>query len=239
MCPRCGRAALYGLVSDPVSHPAVLARASRVLASSPGGPAIGDARRRLKEGQPLIVGLSRADVEVVQGRLVDAGLVARIGPAPEGSPPLSRPPGALLGRREAVAASLLLAGAVAWVVLGRGSRGEVTAGPRPPTFGLSVFLQESSDGRLHLQGTAEARSIGPLPAGDLELVVRTERDGSHILTATVPEAQARSSPQRSAVTRSLTFRIPVSRWRFAGQREVDVEGRWGRWRSEPQIVRVP
>jgi hypothetical protein len=230
---------LYGLVADPVTHPGVLARASRVLVSSPGGPALGEARRRLKEGQPLIVGLSRADTEAVQGRLVDAGVIARIGPAPEGSPPLSRPPGSLLRRREVAVAGLLLVGALAWLILGPAGHRPANPGPRPPAFALSVFLLASDDGQLYLQGTAQARTTGTAPKGDLELVVRTERDGGRILTAQVPEAQAKSWAQGSAVTRSVAFRLPVSRWRFAGQRDVAVEGRWGAWRSEPQAVRVP
>jgi hypothetical protein len=231
---------LYGLVAEPVSHPAVLTRASRVLSTSPGGPPVGEARRRLKEGAPLIVGLSRADTEAVQGRLVDVGLVARIGPAPEGTAPVSQPPGTLFGRRESAVAGLLLAGSLAWLVLTPGGRRVPSPPPpRPPTFALSVFLHSASDGRLYLQGSAQARSTGPSPTGDLEIVIRTERDGGHILTTQVPEATAKSWMEAAATTRNVTFKLPVARWRFAGQHDVEVEGRWGRWRSDPQMVAVP
>ena len=63
--------------------------------------------------------------------------------------------------------------------------------------------------------------------------------GGGILTARIPEASATLWTEGRATTRSLAFRLPVSGWRFAGQREVQVEGLWGHWRSTPQAVRVP
>src|SRR5262245_45369498 len=90
-CSKCGRDLLYGLVAGPVDNRLLMSRAARVLAAVANGPAMVEARRRLAEGLPLIVGLSRAEAETLQQQLVGLGLVPRLGPAPEGTEPLHPP----------------------------------------------------------------------------------------------------------------------------------------------------
>ena len=58
---------LYGLVAPPLSDPRVQDRVAAVLASVPGGPGRLEGRRRVREGLPLIVGLSRERTEELQG----------------------------------------------------------------------------------------------------------------------------------------------------------------------------
>lgn len=126
-CSHCGRSLLYGLIAAPVHDSARVDAAARVLVSWPGGPGLGDARQRVAEGLPLLVGLSRQDADDLQGKLVDLGLLPRIGPAPEGTQPLSAAARAF-GLKSAVAVALVAAGAAAyWLVSG--------PGPTPPTPG--------------------------------------------------------------------------------------------------------
>lgn len=111
-CSKCGRSLLYGLVAGPVDDALLLNRAARVLASVVNGPSLGEARRRLAEGMPLIVGLSRSDADKLRQQLVELGLVPRLGPAPEGTEPLRAP------RRAAPRAVwLALAGCAMMVIL--------------------------------------------------------------------------------------------------------------------------
>lgn len=111
-CPQCGRSLLYGLLAAPIHDPALLERAARVLGAVPGGPGMPEARRRLASGAPLAVGLSRADTEELQDKLVGLGLVPRIGPAPEGTPPLAASD-RRLGRGLLIAAAAAIAIATA------------------------------------------------------------------------------------------------------------------------------
>ena len=240
----------------------MLERAAAVLAASPGGPA--EARRRLTEGLPLIVGLSRADTEKVQGRLVDLGLIPRIGPAPPGTTPLSKSSSAGILWPAIFIASLAGAGSVFWFVAGPGSArpgasptpsagpqalAGAPASPSTPTpepafpLILRVEVQRVADGGLVLVGAAQVRTTDTPPSGDLSLVVRAGSTGAIVLNEYVPEAQARThtrvTDDTAIVTKSLAFRLPLDEGRFADGREAVVEASWGLWTSPPISLTLP
>lgn len=263
-CSGCGRAVLYGLVANPVHDPRVVDRASRILSAAPGGPSLGEATRRIYEGLPLIVGLSREDTEKVQERLVNLGLLPRIGPAPQGTRPLgSAPAPAPSPRRWAVGMAVVAAlGGSLWLALGGGTstpravvspasaatpRGVPSPPPPTPTaippedrVLLRVSVMPEEDGSLTLAGVAEVRTLEDPPNDPLLLTARAE--GGEVVNASVPDSSARLYPTAiggaKGVAKMLPFRVPIESARLAGSREMVLEAGWGRWRSGPTRVRL-
>lgn len=257
---------LYGLVANPVHDPRVVDRASRILSAAPGGPGLGEARRRISEGLPLIVGLSREDTEKVQEKLVDLGLLPRIGPAPEGTTPLgaaSRPAPAP-GHRAAVLAVVAALGGSLWFAWGgatstpRPADASPASAPTPPDLPsppqpapsaipaedrvfLRVSVMRGEDGSLTLAGVAEVRTTENPPNDPLVLTARAE--GGEVVNASVPDSDARLYPTAmggaKGVAKMLSFRVPVESARLAGSREIVLEAGWGRWRSGPTHVSLP
>lgn len=237
-----------------------------MLASLSGGPNVAEARRRLAAGLPLVVGLSRADTEDLQGRLVDLGLLPRIGPAPEGTTPLgSTPASALLPKgRTLVLAGLALLGAAAWLVVGPGPRvpeaeptatparrATVAAEPEPTPapepvpreirMELGARLQPAADGGLLLVGVAQVKTFEEPPNEPLVLTGRV--GGRDVVSASFPASATPSFAQRvgerTVHTKNLLFQVAVAPELVAGAREIVLEAAWGRWRSEPTRVPVP
>lgn len=274
-CSGCGQSLLCGLVASALHDSGLVARAARVLASTVGGPGLGEARRRLTEGLPLIVGVSRADAEELQGRLLELGLIPRLGPAPEGTVPLQAPLQTSLRRAVwlglaggAVIVAILLAlwpariprqaapavperttpVRLAPVAPRVGARQR--SSPRVPAestvpadrrLELWARVQFVGDG-LQVEGWARAPTSDAPPEGPLTLIGQAA--GAEVLSESLPESQARTRRDRGAepaapVTRTLPFRVSLTRERLGSATELVLEATWDAWRSEPLRLEIP
>jgi hypothetical protein len=206
-------------VAGEVHDPRLVDRAARLLAAAPGGPGLGEARRRLTQGLPLIVGLPWADVETLQDQLVELGLIPRLGPAPEGTAPLRGEP---VSPRRAV--WLGLAGGAMLLAIVFALRPErvppgaapavaqpttpvrqapivprVRSRPAAPPAAMTVpadrrlevgaRVQFARDG-LQIEGWASAPASDEPPAGPLTLIGRVA--GVEVLAESLPESHART-----------------------------------------------
>jgi len=228
-------------------------KGASLLAGAPGGPTEPEARRRLSEGLPLIVGLTRETTERLQDDLIGAGVIARLGPAPAGTPPLeagSDPSGG--GLRLAVAGALSVLFVAVWLlVTSSGERpaeaesptaGQATtpkpAGlveaptPEPADLELSATIEPHWRTDYSLVGIVTARTALDSPA-DLELQLRDGPDGNLIHALHV--AVSRSSREK----RSVRFRKLLHEVGFSGGEKVWLIGIWGGLYSHPVALRVP
>jgi len=263
-CPRCGQAALYGLIADPCRDLRRLEPAARLLAGTPGGPELGEARRRLMGGLPLLVGLSRPAAERLGRELSVLGLYPRIGPAPPGSRPLEPVPRGpvsiylLLAVAAAVSAmALLLVTApgheapapppTVTLVAPRPSPPPRTPEPTPdPTVEPSPPLVVAarlhwSEGQVLLAGTALLR--GPRdPSGELQLALRTVAGQVVWFGAVAPEG--------TNVSRVITEGVPSYSVRARFSTLADLRGfedvpdfrlevRWDDWATVVAVRGLP
>jgi hypothetical protein len=263
-CPRCGQGALYGLIADPCRDLRRLEPAARAVAAVPGGPELGEARRRLMGGLPLLVGLSRPAAERLGRELSVLGLHPRIGPAPPGTRPLEPSP------RGPVSTYLLLAVAAAacavvWLFMAAPRREvpspnsstatvatrlptppprtpeptpEPTAEPASPLV-VAARLRWS-EGRALLAGTAMLH--GQPPRGDLMLVLRTAAGEVAWLGTAVPEDLDVSRVIRQGVPTDLArarFAEPVDLRGFEDVADFALEARWGNWATVAEVRGLP
>ncbi len=262
-CPRCGQSALYGLIADPCRDLRRLEPAARLLAAAPGGPELGEARRRLMGGLPLLVGLTQPAAERLGRELSVLGLSPRIGPAPPGSRPLEPAPGGPALAYLALAAVTAVSAVVWLLVSGPRQEGSpvpstVTAAthpPAPPALTpeptpeptpeaasplVVVARLRWSGGRALLAGTAMLRGPRP-PRGDLALSLQTAA-GELVWLGTV-------APEDTDVSQVITQGTPryTVRARFSepldlrGWEDVAdfrLEARWDEW-TTPLVVRGP
>jgi hypothetical protein len=224
-------------VAGPLDNPGLSVRAARVLAASAGGPSHGEARRRLTQGLPLIVGISRAQAEDLQGRLVALGLVPRLGPAPDGTDPLLPP-------RHASPSRGVWLGLVGGIVLlsvllaFRAARAPQRAAPplaaRSTPVRLAAVVPRV---RARQQPAARGPAAETVPADQVELWARVqivkdgfrvegwarirtpdapagplvllgEVAGAEVLNASLAEAQARRGRARAEPDGAVTWTMP-------------------------------
>ncbi len=228
-------------------------KGASLLAGAPGGPTEPEARKRLSEGLPLIVGLTRETTECLQDDLIGAGVIARLGPAPAGTSPLeagSDPSGG--GLRLALAGAISVLLVTVWLLATspdeRPAEAEspiaaqaTTPGPvdldeaparEPADLELSATIEPYGRTGYSLAGLATARTALDSPA-DLELQLRDGPDGNLIHALHV--AVSRSSREK----RSVRFRKLLHEVGFSGGEKVWIIGIWGRLYSHPLALPVP
>ena len=232
------------MIAEPVDDARVRDRGARVLAGAPGGPSEAEARRRLNEGLPLIVGLTRATTEQLQDDLIGAGVVARLGPAPAGTTPLeggSDTSG--VGVRVVLALAIPVLSVALWLLWApadeKGSAEEnvgavatIAATPEPADLRVSAAIEPY--GRTSYTIVGIARALIPLEStAALELQLRDAPDGKliHVLHVVVSD----NSVERGFVS----FRESLHTVGFGGGEEVWVIGFWGDLRSNPRSLKVP
>jgi hypothetical protein len=259
---------LYGLLAAPLHDPRLLERAARVLGSHPGGPGASEARQRLASGAPLALGLSRAASEELRDELAGLGLAARIGPAPEGTPPLSaaRPP----RPRRVVLPALLGAALGAAALLWLRASGERATPPLPPAHaepgpqpqatgsdpgGAASPEALPAEGQLELWaqlrpagaslqrvGWVRGRGGEP-PAGPVTLVGSAA--GFEIVSESFEESAGHTQRRAGAagrppmVIRTVPFRLALARAALRDAEELVLEARWGEWRSQSLALAIP
>lgn len=241
-CTHCDRSLLYGLIAEAVDDGRVLDRGAAVLLAVPGALTKAEARRRLSEGLPLVVGLTRETIEQLQDDLIGAGVVGRIGPAPPGTVPLEPGSDAAGVKIRVVLAVLVPLLAASWLLLrpSTATKLAVNTGatvPRPATpvpadLAVAATIEPYGLSSYNLVGIA--RAIAPLEStADLELQLRDGPQGG-LLHA------RRVAPSSHALEMgSVTFRESLHEVGFGGGEEVWLIGIWGELRSAPQLLRVP
>ena len=217
-------------------------KGANVLAGTPGGPTEREARRRLSEGLPLIVGLTRETTERLQDDLIGAGVIARLGPAPVGTVPLEA------GSTPGVDVRLVLAAAGAtlfvalWLLTQPADQKEPAtaacsvateaATPEPADLDVSAAIEPYGLSSYNLVGIA--RALSPVgPGHELELQLRDAPDG--ILIHARHVAVSKSSLERGFVS----FRESLHEVGFSGGEEVWLIGIWEDLRSNPTLLQVP
>lgn len=251
-CLGCDAPLLYGLIAPPQRNRQVQDRAAAVLAAVPGGPGLLEARRRVREGLPLVVGLSRRRTEEVQSRLVDAGLLPRIGPAPRGTAPLE-PERAThgLARRVAVALALPVVAFALFRALEPRSQDttpeassaaaglpEATPAPR---LELNAGLERERHGHLWLVCLAAVVESGQPPSGDVALRLRDETGAvlwSGTLAAGTPRGTALQADGGTRTRYVVSGRLSVDAFLRGGER-LTLEGAWQGRTSAPIPIEVP
>jgi hypothetical protein len=211
-----------------------------------------EARRRVREGLPLIVGLSRRRTEEIQSRLVDVGLLARIGPAPRGSAPLEpeRATGRL-ARQVAIAVAIPL---LAFALFRAREPATPPADTPASTAGrpavaetahrlaLRAGFERSRHGHLWLVLLAQILEAGPTPDGDLVLRLRDET-GTVIWTGSLPSRAARDrevpTGDGTLTQRSLNGRLSLAEVFLQGGERLTLEGNWQGRSSAPAELEVP
>jgi hypothetical protein len=253
-CPGCRAPLLYGLIAPPQSDRRIQERAAAALTAIPGGPGLVEARRRVREGLPLIVGLSRARTEQLQGELVDRGLLPRLGPAPRGTAPLEpQRESRSLAKHLAVAAAI----PVVAFALFRAFEPRRPAAPEPaaseaaasqataaPEHRLQIRagFERERHGHLWLVFLAQVRTEGPPPGGELSLRLRDET-GTAIFNHSVSARSARDreydSGDQSSTLRSLDGRVSLGGLFLEGGERLTLEGHWQGFESAPSVLEVP
>lgn len=254
-CPGCDARLLYGLVAVPHSDRRLQDRAAAVLAAVPGGPGLLEGRRRVREGLPLIVGLSRSRTEELQSRLVDVGLVPRIGPAPRGTAPLEpeRAHRGLAGR-VALALAIPVVAFALFQILGpeppqpapsRAAPADDGAQERTsasPALQLSAGFERERHGHLWLVLSARVQGERPLPGADLVVRLRDET-GTVLWTGSLPARGARDQEVRASggsfVQRTLNGRLSVDQVFLKGGERLTLEGNWQGRESRRVPIDVP
>lgn len=255
-------------MAAPVLDASLLRRAAGVLASLPNGPGLPEARRRLASGLPLAVGLPRAETEKLREALLAIGLDPRIGPAPEGTPPLLSVPPWRTRRALRVLAGLAAVLGL-WALREAGAPGAAPstppAGTRPeprptwhapevgppdvagrepipvePLLELWAQLRASPSG-LQLVGWARVQGAERLEP-PLALVARAA--GREVLSESLVDSPIRTQRQSdgagaSLLIQTVSFRVPVQAARLLGAEEMVLQANWGGWRSAPLVVKVP
>lgn len=253
-CHGCGARLLYGLIAAPEADARRQERAAAVLAAVPGGPGQAEARRRVREGRPLIVGLTRSRTEEIQGRLVDVGLLPRLGPAPRGTAPLeAEAAGSRLARRVAIAASIPVLAFVLLRALEPASRpqahetpaspGETEDSATPvPRLDLRGGFERSRHGHLWLVLLAQVRDAGPPPSAELVLRLR-DGTGTVLWTGSLSSKGARdraiSAGDETLNLRILTGRLSLDDVFLKGGERLTLEGSWQGRSSAPAVLEVP
>lgn len=254
-CAGCDARLLYGLVASPQADPRLQDRAAEVLAAEPGGPGRLEGRRRVREGLPLIVGLSRRRTEQLQSRLVDVGLVPRIGPAPRGTAPLEpeRAHRSLAGRVALALAIPVLTFAVFRVLEPAPPQPEPAASPSAsagtgavaeaaPAVELSAGFERERHGHLWLVLSARVRGEGPLPVADLVVRLRDET-GTVLWTGSLPAQAAHDQEiltgDGALVQRTLNGRLSLDDVFLQGGERLTLEANWQGRESRRVPVEVP
>ena len=253
-CAGCQARLLYGLVAAPQSDARIQDRAAAVLTAVPGGPAPAEARRRVREGLPLIVGLSRRRTEELQSRLVDAGLVPRIGPAPRGTPPLEPERASrILARRVAVAVAIPVLAFALFRFLGSEPPPAPDAAPGPnpgreaavtpaPRLELRAGFERARHGHLWLVCYARVQEAGAPPESELVLRLR-DGTGTVIWTGSLsPSGAVDRTVQIGDETlqqRSLSGRLSLADVFLEGGERLTLEGNWQGRESAPAALEVP
>jgi len=253
-CSACGVRLLYGLIAAPESDPRKQDRAAAILVAVPGGPGQAEARRRVREGLPLIVGLTRRRTEEIQSRLVDVGLLARIGPAPRGTAPLEPEQASRrLLLRVAIAAAIPLAAYGLFASLEPAPPPPAAAPPAStaeagtratpaPRLDLRAGFERSRHGHLWLVCLAQVRDAGPPPSADLVLRLR-DGTGTVIWTGSLAASGARDRPlAKGDLTlnqRTLTGRLSLDDVFLEGGERLTLEGSWHGRSSAPAEIEVP
>jgi hypothetical protein len=216
-----------------------------------------------------VVGLSRTQTETLQDQLVEAGLVPRIGPAPEGTAPLVSPRAASAPWLLIAAAAIVVVGVLALLAsrdAGAPSGPDAAAPPGaaspspaaddsngkprdepadeaiPPELRLELWAQARSGAAgVELIGLVRGRG-GEDPDGPLTLVARVA--GLDVVNESIEkppvQVQRRFAGQgEPLVLRTVPFRVAVERAALRDARELVLRARWGDWRSAPLIVRLP
>jgi hypothetical protein len=233
-CRRCGRSLLFGLIADPFADGRRLEPAARALAVVAAGPTLGEARRRLAEGLPLAVGLSRRDAERLRDELVALGVTVRLGPAPPGTRPIGRQARRAIPLSRIVIAVLAVGAALAWLLRGppgpdrrrSGTSSAVTvATPTAPIPSVTAPAASSEDpapgvedvpldlkarlrwkaGQPILNGVAMLRRVTRPPRSDLELTLLATDSRTLVWQGTLATARAQRSRMTTGAVTSSTL----------------------------------
>jgi len=244
-CSHCDASLLFGLIAPPVDEPRRLDAAAAALAGFPGGPPLSEARRRLRGGLPLLVGVTRQRAEELQGKLLDLGVVARLGPAPRGSRPLGgeHAGSGVLSRFLLALLVPGLAVAIFWGVdriRSRQREADMAREGAPPVVGVpqrrllaNATVIRTRVGWMILEGRVQVVSADLQPQGEIELSLRQGPTTLWRHSFTPPE------PRHPGGTRSARFRASLHELPLEGGEQLVLEVLWDGWRADPVELTTP
>jgi len=219
--------------------------AAEALARVPGGPPPSEARRRLRSGLPLLVGISRRRAEQIQGELLDLGVVPRLGPAPRGTRPLGSEPGdpGVLGRVLLGVLVPALAVATFWGVdrvRSRRQEVELSRQGAPPVviaaqrqLLANATITRTRAGWMVLDGRVQVVSADLQPQREIELSLHR---GSTLVWT---QSFTPPTPRRPDRARSARFRASLPKLELRDGEKLELRVIWDGWRAEPVELTVP